>query len=400
MDQESFERHKPFAGKTKPSMLRRRVGHDYASRRIYLITMTTEGRRPLFGRVTGDVKQPPESAEGPHIELSPLGLRVAAEWEAIPRYHPEVSVIAMQMMPDHLHGILFVHSPLGFHLGRIIGGFKASTNKAYRELVLGQGKEEAAAAPQQSEPQAQQNAPQPQAQQNAPQPQPQQSAPQPLPQHPLPQQAHPQQSAPQPPHSGAKRDRSHESREHGMLWTLGYNDHILSGNGELERWVQYLRNNPKRLLLKRLQPDLFRVSFNHHIGGHVYAALGNRFLLERPLLLVVQCSRRLTEAEIGEQVAHFLNQGRHGAVLVSPAISPGEKRVMRAAMDARIPLIFLASRGLNAFSKPGCEYLDACAEGRLLIISPWEYQTRDAGISREMCLHLNWLARTITDNPK
>ena len=363
MDQESFERHKPFAGETKPSMLRRRVGHDYASRRIYLITMTTEGRRPLFGRVTGDVKQPPESAEGPHIELSPLGLRVAAEWEAIPRYHPEVSVIAMQMMPDHLHGILFVHRPLGFHLGRIIGGFKASTNKAYRELVLGQGRETAAA--------------------------PQQRGPQPP--------SQPSASTPQP---GAKRDRSHESREHGMLWTLGYNDHILSGNGELERWVQYLRNNPRRLLLKRQQPELFRVSFNHHIAGHVYAALGNRFLLERPLLLAVQCSRRLTEAEIGERVAHFLNEGRRGAVLVSPAISPGEKRVMRAAMDARIPLIFLASRGLNTFSKPGCEYLEACAEGRLLIISPWEYQTRDAGISREMCLHLNWLARTITDNSK
>jgi len=42
---EEFEKHKPFAGEKKPSMLRRRVGHDYQSRRIYLITMTVVGRR-------------------------------------------------------------------------------------------------------------------------------------------------------------------------------------------------------------------------------------------------------------------------------------------------------------------------------------------------------------------
>ena len=51
MDKETYEKQKAFAGKKVPSMNRRCVGHDYQSRQIYMITMVTEGRRPLFGQV-------------------------------------------------------------------------------------------------------------------------------------------------------------------------------------------------------------------------------------------------------------------------------------------------------------------------------------------------------------
>ena len=94
-----------FAGETIPSMTRRRDGHDYEARQMYLIAITVEGRRPLLGRVVGN----PEAAEGatevPRIELSPLGKAVEQDWMAISHYHPEVKVIALQIMPDHLHSI-------------------------------------------------------------------------------------------------------------------------------------------------------------------------------------------------------------------------------------------------------------------------------------------------------
>ncbi|MBR1425956.1 MAG: hypothetical protein IJ581_00740 [Paludibacteraceae bacterium] len=54
MTEEEYAKHKPYAGDAKPSMQRRRVGHDYTSRRMYLITMTIEGRRPLLGRLVGE----------------------------------------------------------------------------------------------------------------------------------------------------------------------------------------------------------------------------------------------------------------------------------------------------------------------------------------------------------
>ena len=54
MDRETYESQKPFAGEKKPSMLRRCVGHDYTGRQMYMVTMVTENRRPLFGSVVGN----------------------------------------------------------------------------------------------------------------------------------------------------------------------------------------------------------------------------------------------------------------------------------------------------------------------------------------------------------
>jgi hypothetical protein len=53
MKREVYEKQKAFAGEKKPSMLRRCLDHDYTDRQMYLVTMVTEGRRPLFGKVVG-----------------------------------------------------------------------------------------------------------------------------------------------------------------------------------------------------------------------------------------------------------------------------------------------------------------------------------------------------------
>lgn len=122
-----------------PSMKRRRVGHDYESRRMYLITMTVEGRRPLLGEVVGNPNASADSPDAPRIELNALGKEVERLWHAIPTYYPEVKVIALQLMPDHLHGILFVTSRTNYHLGRVINGFKIASNRAYRAALEAQG---------------------------------------------------------------------------------------------------------------------------------------------------------------------------------------------------------------------------------------------------------------------
>jgi hypothetical protein len=57
-------------------MLRRRVGHDYQSRRIYLITMTVEGRRPLLGTLVGSADAPDDSPEAPRVEPTRNGIYI------------------------------------------------------------------------------------------------------------------------------------------------------------------------------------------------------------------------------------------------------------------------------------------------------------------------------------
>ena len=378
MTEEEYAAHKKYAGPAKPSMNRRRVGHDYSSRRMYLITMTVEGRRPLFGRLVGHDGATPETTEA-SVELSPLGQRVKDEWLAVTVHHPEVTAVSLQLMPDHLHGILFVEQQMEGHLSDVIRGFKTSTNKAYRQIVLGRAEAGAAAPPQHSEQAGKGHAAGASAAGFS---------------------AFSGSSAavgcaaagPQP-----KRDRSHESREHGLLWTPNYNDHILSNRGELDRWRQYLADNPRRLYLRRRNPELFRVSFGLRIGRFNCSAVGNRFLLAYPKITQVQCSTHFYESDVQKAVAGYMAAARGGAVLVSPSISDGEKRTMRAAFDAGLPQILITANGLGSYSKPGGAFFDACAEGRLLILSPWEHQNRKVVLTRAMCMEMNELARLIAE---
>ena len=53
MDRATYEKQKAFAGEKKPSMQRRCVDNDYTARRMYMVTLVTEGRKALFGKVAG-----------------------------------------------------------------------------------------------------------------------------------------------------------------------------------------------------------------------------------------------------------------------------------------------------------------------------------------------------------
>ena len=86
---------------------------------------------------------------------------------------------------------------------------------------------------------------------------------------------------------------------------------------------------------------------------------------------------------------------RGGAVLVSPAISPGEKRVMRTAFNAKMPMIVLVENGFTEYSKPLGEQFDACAEGRLLLLAPWEHHTDKRKLTAQQCQQLNLMAQEI-----
>lgn len=343
MNEETFRKQQPFAGPKKPSMLRRAVWNDYTDRQMYMITMVTEDRRPLFGEVIGRSDAPKDSPDAPAIRLTDLGFKVEHEWWDCANHHPEITVVALQMMPDHLHGILFVKEKMEKPLGMAIRGFKQSCNRHYRQLVLGLSPVQSVALPTQQTEQ--------------------------------------------------KRDRRGEDRSHGMLFARGYNDRLLLQRGQLDRWLNYLADNPRRLLMKREHPDLFRVQRNIKIGPYTFSAIGNRFLLDRPELVQVQCSRSLTPEQIKAKVEECLEACRHGAVLVSPSISNGEKAVMRAAYEGGFPMIYLQENGFTDLAKPGGKRMETCAEGRLLILAPWEHHNEKTTITRSQCLSLNDIAR-------
>ena len=188
-----------------------------------------------------------------------------------------------------------------------------------------------------------------------------------------------------------------QEKEKGLLWARKYNDRILHSYHSLDRWKNYLHDNPRRLAFRREHPDMFRVRFGIEVAGQSYAAIGNQFLLAIPQKLQVQCSRSMTDTDIQAATAHFLTEAKKGSVLVSLAISKGEQQVMRAALDARQPLIFLTPWGFNTFSRPGHQYYHACCEGGFLILAHWPHQNRRIPLSRSMCLALNSMAKAICE---
>lgn len=421
MDTATYRSQQPYAGNKQPSMKRRCVDHDYTDRRIYMVTIVVEGRRPLLGQVVGNPDHGSSSPDAPRLVPTPLGQAVSNCWYAIHDRYPAIEVVSLQLMPDHLHGILFVRSRLPRPLGQVISGFKAACNKAYRTLVLHQEPPAVAAMPQQTQPQPMPSgsaapvnpasAPPATAPTTRLNPAPAPLNPAPAPFNPSPTAspavvsvaALPQPSASAstpaaPPASPPRPPRSAYDRKHGLLFEAGFNDRLLTHRNQLAAWRHYLADNPRRLLMRRLHPDLFRVRFNIEVGGQTFATLGNRFLLEYPIRLQVQCTRQLSDEGIAMQVDRFMAAAHQGAVLVSPAISPGEKAVMRAAFNAHTPIIVLAENGLTPFSKPGGEWMEACSRGQLLVMTPWQHHNERTVIARSQCLKLNDMARMICEN--
>lgn len=353
-EKQSEDSRKSFMREKIPSMKRRSIHNDYYGRHIYMLTLAVEGRKAILGKLVGDIS---DEDDPPRIELSPLGEAVQACWESIPLFHPEARCLGFQIMPDHLHGILFVEHATDKHLGQIVSGFKAGCNKAYRLLY-------SEAMPLNTDKQAVPISTNKQA---------------------------PYSDLPLPSVMRLKKD----DRSKGLLFERGYNDLISKNYDMLPRIINYVNDNPRRLAIKRAYPDYFKVRFGISIGQQTYAAIGNRFLLDHPDKLQVQCSRKLTDEEIRTITELYINKARNGAILVSPAISKGEQTVMRTALNEGLPIIFLTPWGFTTFSKPGHQYYDACAEGRLLILAPWEHQTERTPLTRAMCLQLNAMVEDI-----
>lgn len=110
----------------KPSMLRRMSGHDYQAPCIYMITIVVKNHKPLLGTLRDADNHHPL----PWIELTNIGNIVRDEWSNIQIHHPEIKLYTLQIMPDHLHGIIHVSERIPVHLGKIIGYFKKDSNKA------------------------------------------------------------------------------------------------------------------------------------------------------------------------------------------------------------------------------------------------------------------------------
>ena len=391
MTEEQIAVKKEHAGEKKASMKRRDDHHDYTERRMYMITLEVEGRRPVFGRLIGDAFAPKGSKDEPRIELTKLGQAVQNEWMGIHDYYPQIEVMAVQMMPDHMHGILFVRERLPVHLGQVISGFKAGCRKAEKALI-------AAAEPQPTEKEAKTKEKKALPTEMGQQPTEKRALPTEKEAKETEKRVLPTEKRALGSQQATALPLQGSSQEYRPLFAKGYNDLILRSYDELPAWQNYLRDNPRRLLMKRARPERLRPFFGLKIGLHSYSGIGNRELLTAAKRRAVRVSRRLNDDEITREVYRYLEEARQGAVLVSPAISPGEKRVMRAAFDAGLPTIVIMENGFTPLSKPHGEQFYACGQGSLLMLSPWEHHNEKRKLTAAQCTEMNLMALEICEN--
>ena len=367
----------------KHNTQRRKKDHDYTSVSLYLITVTTVDRQKILGNMVGN------SAEEAHIEPTDLGRMVIAFFKQIPEITLEktgchVQVVQYQLMPDHFHGILYVKDklPKEYPLGQIISGWKGACTRAYNSpsmfsspasrdsvkvstFISSPARRDSVEVSSMFSSPARRDSVEVSSIISSP----------------------------------ARRDSvevssiisspaSRDSAKKPPLFNPGYNDRVLNQFGQLEGWIEYLRDNPRRLWLKVHNADRLRKVYEFTAGkqGHRYTAVGETFFVKYPERAQVRCHRNLNEEEIQHEVAYYLGLAHKGVVLVSPFISPAEKAVYDACFKEKLKMIRIVNRGLdNRFVYPSGRDLQGCSDGFMLVLAPYTEnsdQTRAVKISR------------------
>ena len=330
-------------------------GRNYSARGIYLITLCTEHRRPLLGELCGD------TAAQAHIRPTDLGRAVLRCWYDIPAFHKEravqkslrtgqecrreIQIITSQLMPDHFHGIIFVKEDMDISLGQVLCGFMTGCTQAYHRMM-----EAADTLPTRKAPGGVKASAY-------------------LPTNPLPTLS--------------------------SLWEKGYHDRPLRGPGQLQRMIDYVQDNPRRLWMRRHSGQFFRLHRGVRVGAQIFDAKGELGLLQRPMH-AVHVRRRFSEAERRAYMNGCIIAARQGKALVGAFISGYEQQVRAVALAEGHPIIQLTTDVLTECYKPSGVLFDACSSGRLLLLSQ---QEGECGFSRRItraeCNALNTLAEEI-----
>jgi REP element-mobilizing transposase RayT len=174
-----------------------------------------------------------------------------------------------------------------------------------------------------------------------------------------------------------------------------YHDRILTKEGQLKRILDYVSDNPRRRLERMTYRDLYHRYIISNDKGETYEAYGNIQLLEDPDIEAVKISRHDTPNELNAKKLTWLRTIQNGGVIVSPFISPAERKVRDWAFDNDGSVIYLIPNGFGCRYTPKEPLHTLCSEGRLLIIAPLEHNFATKVISREECLKLNNLALDI-----
>lgn len=317
-------------------------GHNYYAPGIYLITLVVTERQHILSTLNMDI-------HNPGVTLSPAGLIVASEWDKTSSIQSakgrKIITHNQVCMPDHWHGVIEVCEYMDISLGAIINAFKSSCTSRWRkevthfvqspctaQMIRHMAKERRAAY----------------------------YATRPLIERPL-------------------FDDNYDD-------TICLSDPITGAYDQrhLSAMLRYVDDNPRRAIIRRLRPEFMQRCMHVRIDGHDYAAFGNLFLLRWAKKVQVFCHRKASDGRTPyEQTEAFRDQCREwkrkvmsgSTVIVTPGISAGERIIKDRCLESGYPLIHILKETIGAYWKPEAKRFEACTNGSLLILSPWNPTT-------------------------
>lgn len=350
---------------------------------IYHVTLTVKSRAPLLGTLVIPDNDPAQAS----VEHTELGRALLDCQRSISVFHPEIQILQYCLMPDHLHSIWYVRRPMQQSIRYVAQGFWRAAKKVGRaysylnsrlaggttnenimqtRLAGGTTDEKTMLA---------------------------------------------EGGAPSLSLLAAAGSCENPLRQLLDGETYSSLDPIftevpfirpLSRRGQLQTMIRYVQLNPQRLATKRLMPGFFHVQRGIAIAGRTYAGVGNMAILQGEHYATVHVHHEWVDAAAQGQpqvLRDYMNgcvlAARHGVVMVSPFISPKEKDVLNVLLAEQHPIIVLADNGFRDYYKPSSNLFDGVAAGRIIILSPWEYDAGKRHISRADCVLLNTMAEEI-----
>ena len=340
---------------------------------LYHVTLTIPDRRPLLGTL----EIPENNPDKAKVRRTALGNALVDCLLSIPSYHPEVQVLHFCLMPDHLHAVLYVRRIMHTGIRGVVRGFWQAAKKLGRASSI---------APNDIRRKSQEGIDPRNSQEETATLQ--------------------EATARLKTLSEALREQIGEEAYYQLQPVFTEMPFIrpMGRNTQLPNTIRYIDMNPQRLATKRMKPGFFRVQRDIVVGNRSYDGVGNTTLLMAETLATVHVrSKMVKAAENGdvEPLRNYKNScvlaARKGTVMVSPFISTHEKQVMQVLLREKWPFICLTDNGFRDYYKPSDELFDACAAGRVLILSPWQHDASKRRISRAECVALNEIAEEIVN---
>lgn len=322
---------------------------------LYHITLTIPSREPLLGSLVIPENDPAQA----RVDYSDLGRAVLDYQIANAAHYPEIQILHYCLMPDHLHAVWYVRKAMPRGIESAVRGFWQGVKKAGR--------------------------------------------------------AYSYLSSIKPESDSGEGKKIYEVAEHlrGQIPDAAYAAlppvftempfiRPMGQRRQLPTTIRYIDMNPQRLATKRLKPGFFRVQEAIEIAGRKYRGIGNAALLQAARFAPVHVRRTMIDEAMhgdNKRLRDYMNgcvvAARNGAVMVSPFISDKEKEVMIVLLAEEHPIIYIADNGFRDYYKPSDSLFDAVAAGRVLILSPWEYDPSKHHVTREECVAMNQMAEEI-----